>query len=155
MGKKSVLKEDIIRLRNDGKKFREIKEILGCSYSTISFNTSEKEYKRTLNALKITRQNGKAYKARSVTQERNRQFIDNYLQIHPCVDCNIFDRRVLEFDHVRGVKLGNVSKAIGECWSVKRLTEEIEKCDVRCCNCHRIKTRERLDYKKNNNTKTN
>jgi len=148
MGKKPSLKNEIIRLRTEGKKFREIKEILNCSFSTISFHTNEKEYKRTLAALKITRENGKAYKYRESKQEKNRQYIDDYLKTHPCVDCGISDRRVLEFDHVKDIKLGNVSKAIGQCWSHERLVQEIEKCEVRCCNCHRIKTRERNDHKK-------
>jgi len=63
-----------------------------------------------------------------------------YLTEHPCVDCGNSDPRVLEFDHVRGVKKYNVSEMQNQRHTVKALFEEIAKCDVRCANCHRIKT---------------
>ena len=61
-----------------------------------------------------------------------------YFSTHPCVDCGESDILVLEFDH-RSDKLGNVSdlRKNGNIASVK---SEVEKCDVRCCNCHRRKT---------------
>jgi len=151
MGKLPILKDEIIRLRNEGKKFREIKEILGCSYSTISYHTNFKERVRTLEAMKNSRDPNFPYKGDGSRQVKNRQYITEYLKTHPCVDCGITDIRVLEFDHVRGEKSGNVSKAIGQFWSEEKLLTEIEKCDIRCCNCHRIVTRERRDY--SNNTK--
>jgi hypothetical protein len=48
---------------------------------------------------------------------------------------------VLEFDHVRGDKLNSVSVlaySLGA--SLKRIQTEIDKCEVRCANCHRRKT---------------
>lgn len=60
----------------------------------------------------------------------------DYLLGHPCVDCGESDITVLEFDHVRGRKIGAVSALIAANvrWSV--VAEEISKCDVRCSNCH-------------------
>lgn len=58
-----------------------------------------------------------------------------------CIDCGIRDWRVLDFDH-RGdsPKCFNISDSI---LNIKKILLEIEKCDVRCANCHRIKTYER------------
>jgi len=71
----------------------------------------------------------------------NRDFVGDYLRRHPCIDCGETDLIVLEFDHVRGDKLDSVSHlAFSVGASVKRIMEEIEKCDVRCANCHRRKT---------------
>ncbi|QNL30514.1 HNH endonuclease [Gordonia phage SpeedDemon] len=69
----------------------------------------------------------------------NRMYIRGYLYLHPCVDCGMRDLRCLDFDHVRGVKEGNIARMLP---SVKldRLMAEIEKCEVRCANCHRIVT---------------
>ncbi len=70
--------------------------------------------------------------------ERNRNYKDDYKRSHPCVDCGNSDIRVLEFDHVRGIKLLTIANTSS--FSFSRLVEEIDKCDVRCANCHRIKT---------------
>lgn len=64
-----------------------------------------------------------------------RDFIFNYFKHHPCVDCGESDPIVLEFDHVNGKKDFNISDA-SHC-SQQKLEKEMEKCEVRCCNCHR------------------
>jgi hypothetical protein len=59
----------------------------------------------------------------------------------PCADCGgTFHFSAMDFDHVRGKKRFEIAplKAIGT--SVKRLLAEIEKCDVVCSNCHRVRT---------------
>ena len=60
-----------------------------------------------------------------------------------CTDCGNQDHRVFEFDHVRGRKEFDISTAIHQGHSRKRLLKEIEKCDLVCANCHRIRTYER------------
>lgn len=59
-----------------------------------------------------------------------------YLLTHPCADCGESDIAVLEFDHVRGKKIGAVSSMVAANirWSV--IADEISKCEVRCSNCH-------------------
>jgi hypothetical protein len=67
----------------------------------------------------------------------------DYLAKHPCVDCGESDPVVLDFDHVRGQKFMNVKRMLSGTYSLKRIFEEIEKCDVRCANCHRRATAQR------------
>lgn len=69
---------------------------------------------------------------------RNRNFVKKYLMTHPCIDCGNTDIRVLEFDHVRGIKNYTVSNM--QYRSISSIKHEIEKCEVRCANCHKIKT---------------
>lgn len=58
----------------------------------------------------------------------------------PCLDCGqSFKPCQMDFDHVRGEKAGFVSQ-IG---SVKAVLAEIQKCEVVCANCHRIRTQTR------------
>lgn len=65
------------------------------------------------------------------------------LKLEPCMDCEIiYPPYVMDFDHVRGEKLRNVSNYGGFSSPVK-LLEEIEKCDLVCSNCHRIRTHDR------------
>lgn len=78
--------------------------------------------------------------ARKNVAQRNRRFIYEYLQQSKCVDCGEKRWQVLEFDHVRGKKNRNVSSMITGTWSLASIAAEISKCDVRCANCHRMKT---------------
>jgi hypothetical protein len=137
----SKYKDQILKLRSDGKKYKEIVELLGCSMSSIAYHSIDKEKQRA----KLTRiKNSDDVKlSRKKSVYRNRKFVDEYLKTHHCVDCGNSDVRVLEFDHVRGRKETNVSNIIRNGWKLERLISEIEKCEVRCCNCHRIITIER------------
>jgi 5-methylcytosine-specific restriction endonuclease McrA len=76
------------------------------------------------------------------TRVRIRAFITAHLKANPCVDCGETDAIVLEFDHVRD-KDFNISDATRKGVSMKKLKDEIAKCEVRCSNCHRRKTYER------------
>lgn len=71
----------------------------------------------------------------------NQERVFAYLLEHPCVDCNEPDPCVLDFDHrAPSEKIHEVSKLLGEGYSWKVILNEIQKCDVRCANCHRRKT---------------
>ena len=70
-------------------------------------------------------------------RRKNLEAIIVYLRDHPCVDCGEKDFMVLDFDHVRGKK-HTISKILS--YSLVAVMREIEKCDVRCANCHRRKT---------------
>lgn len=62
----------------------------------------------------------------------------------PCMDCGIkYPHYVMDFDHVRGEKYMGISIMRTRRMSLEKLTEEIEKCDVVCANCHRIRTNKR------------
>ena len=79
---------------------------------------------------------------------RTRKLFVDYLKAHQCVDCGESDIVVLEFDHVRGKKVGNVSK-ISKDGSIKVLEREIRKCDVVCSNCHSRRTAARSNWYSN------
>lgn len=49
----------------------------------------------------------------------------------------------MDFDHVRGVKLANVSRLIAA--PTHLLLAEIEKCELVCAACHRTRTSSRLE----------
>jgi len=55
-----------------------------------------------------------------------------------CVDCGYNKHpAALDFDHVDGTKVFNISKVSR---SQAALEIEMSKCVVRCANCHRIRT---------------
>lgn len=70
--------------------------------------------------------------------ETNRQNVLDYWKEHPCVDCGETHPATLQFDH-KGNKKMPVAKMIASYpWATVKA--EIEKCDVRCANCHMKKT---------------
>lgn len=87
------------------------------------------------------------------TSERNtrirqecREKIWDYLLTHHCVDCGERDRRVLQFDHVRGVKKAGVAQIVNRGNGWNSVLREIAKCEVRCANCHTKQTWERAGW---------
>jgi hypothetical protein len=80
-------------------------------------------------------------KERSITHRKKmRSIVLEYLVTHNCVDCGEDDPVVLEFDHRdRLTKTAAISNLI-ENGSVTALLVEIDKCDIRCANCHRRRT---------------
>ena len=88
-------------------------------------------------------------KSNNLIRDRNFAYVKRYLQrFGECIDCGHKDIRVLEFDHVRGNKRKGVKDLCGKTASIKSIKEEIRKCDIRCCNCHRIKTGIDLNWKR-------
>lgn len=81
--------------------------------------------------------------ANKVSRARNLQYLKDYLINHPCVDCGETDLVVLDFDHVRGIKIRDVTDMAWRGYSIAKLTAEIEKCEVRCSNDHRRATARR------------
>ena len=58
----------------------------------------------------------------------------------PCIDCGIqYSPWIMQFDHVRGNKINNVAALVAK-GSLRKLLEEIDKCDVVCSNCHANRT---------------
>lgn len=79
------------------------------------------------------------------------QEIVNELKNISCADCKIFyPPYVMDFDHVKGVKILSVAKMISQCYALEDIMAEIAKCEVVCSNCHRIRTHMR----KNNESTT-
>ena len=76
---------------------------------------------------------------RSKLQARNFLFAMDVLTASGCVDCGELDVCVLEFDHV-GVKTGSVMQLARREVGLARLSAEIQRCEVRCVNCHRRRT---------------
>ncbi len=83
----------------------------------------------------------KALKRNNMIKQRSFEFLGPYLLNHPCVDCGESNILVLEFDHKeRKMKDGEISRIIENGATLNKLIVEVQKCEVRCANCHKIKT---------------
>ena len=79
--------------------------------------------------------------------EARRILLDG-LKSKPCMDCgNSFPAICMDFDHRPGtVKKFQISvKAL---CALARIEKEIAKCDIVCANCHRIRTKQRGQYRR-------
>lgn len=66
--------------------------------------------------------------------------VDEIKTAFGCIDCGYNHSAVaLDFDHLRE-KSFDISQGIGRGLKLDTILDEIEKCEVRCANCHRIKT---------------
>jgi len=78
----------------------------------------------------------------NLRHSRLKDYLRDYKLTQGCVDCGYNTHHVaLDFDHVDGEKELNVCNAK----SIAQAKKEIEKCEVVCSNCHRIRTFERIN----------
>lgn len=86
----------------------------------------------------MKRRKGRLYKT---NRERNKDFVDAYKIATRCKDCNKnYPPMVMEFDHVSDDKFMSVSVLVGNGYPVDVIREEMNKCELVCANCHRIRT---------------
>jgi transposase len=124
-------KKEIIRLHKEGKSYREIQQILGCSKGTIAYHVGE----------------GQKEKTRDRTN-RNRTILKRKLwdikEKNGCEDCKEkYPHWMLDFDHKPGFKKIDSPTQMLQKYSWEKALQELNKCDIVCANCHRIRTYQR------------
>jgi hypothetical protein len=70
---------------------------------------------------------------------RNARLVLERLANATCLDCGEADALVLQFDH-RGEKIHDIGWFVSSGSPARRVADELDKCDVRCANCHRRRT---------------
>ncbi|MBI5004893.1 MAG: hypothetical protein HZC04_01770 [Candidatus Lloydbacteria bacterium] len=87
------------------------------------------------------------YKAQKRHRVKIRERLLDFLSSKQCVDCGEKDPVVLDFDHLNPhTKFKSVAKMLSGHYSWKSVLIEINKCDIRCANCHRRKSYIQLGY---------
>lgn len=88
---------------------------------------------------KYRRPKKRGWRVPTKQEKINRAYIKEIKEV-PCADCGqSYPSCVMDFDHVTGRKLGNIS-LVARSWSLEKLIKEIAKCQIVCSNCHRIRT---------------
>jgi hypothetical protein len=104
------------------------------AYQKEKYESSALEIIRLRSSNKLIR----ISKRKFVTQQKD----------NPCADCgHRFPAVSMDFDHVRGTKLFNISESVHK-KSIDEIAEEMAKCDLVCANCHRVRTQQRARGKK-------
>lgn len=83
-------------------------------------------------------------------RQKNFELLWQLLLHSSCLDCTITNPLVLEFDHMPGFeKKFDIARAVsGSTRSWKAIQKEIDKCEIVCANCHRIRTMTRGKHKR-------
>lgn len=86
------------------------------------------------------------YKAQKRHRIRIQKTLLDFLSDKFCIDCGERDPIVLDFDHIdQKDKFKNISRMRGGHYSWESILKEINKCEIRCANCHRRKTYKQLN----------
>lgn len=101
----------------------------------------QREYAAKYYAANKDKMKARAKIGRDKQRQRIRMHILGVKANTPCVDCDIlYPPQVMEFHHRDGEeKDGNVGDMYQRAVSIERLQQEIDKCDLLCANCHRMR----------------
>lgn len=148
-------------------RIRKIKTMLRRRECSTCLNTKSKVYRQT--HLEETKKHNKQYRINNketlktyqeIYRKENKQKAIAYSKalyeermpiirqllaqekFKPCIDCNkMYIAQVMDFDHIDPKeKKFNISVMCGKPYGVANIKNEIDKCELRCANCHRDKT---------------
>ena len=133
---KTCIKCKIKKEETEFNKSSRRKDGLQCECRVCQNNTAKNYYNANKTVLI-----DKATSRRVERLNMTRQKYFDYLKTCSCVDCGFSNPAVLDFDHRNpNEKIYEVSKMVRDGYSWENILKEINKCDVRCANCHRLKT---------------
>ena len=121
-------KEDILRLRELKYSYNEIQKELGCSKGTIAYHLGPNQKQKT-------------HERSQTYRDKFTEELGKMKEKSGCIDCgnkNLMYAQ-LDFDHVKGKKVSGISSMIRS-YSREDVFKEIEKCEIICANCHRLRT---------------
>ncbi len=91
---------------------------------------------------KLPEEKARCLEKSAAKAKERRELLSKIKMERGCADCEYRGHpAALDFDHVLGEKIVNV--ALMGTFSLERITEEVAKCEVVCCRCHRIRECER------------
>lgn len=68
-------------------------------------------------------------------------FVKQLKESTPCADCGkYFPHFVMDFDHLGDDKEYLISSMVGSGYGITTIQKEIDKCELVCSNCHRVRT---------------
>jgi hypothetical protein len=111
-------------------------------FSTYSWcKVCHAEHQKLAREPKKKESNKRIQELRTIRRIEVQKIIVDHLKSHPCISCNQNNILCLDFDHRDPQeKEFCISSALSTVPRLKRLRKEIDKCDILCANCHRIKT---------------
>ena len=108
--------------------------VFGLQYVKFKYKGKEKKYQQN-HYIKNKKHKIKLKKERSIKIKRK---YNEYKIEHPCIICGEYFPFLLDFHHLNpSEKHIEISNMVSNYYSWERILEEINKCIILCCNCHR------------------
>ena len=99
------------------------------------------EYQRDYHRIWYKKNSARRKELVVTNKKRLLNLIQNYKVCNGCADCGYNSHaEALDFDHLRDKKF-NIASAPRKGYSWERILIEINKCEVVCANCHRVRTK--------------
>ncbi len=117
------MKDQILRLRKQGKTYKEISLELNCSTSTVSYHLNPEVRDSVLNKT-------------SKRREVGRKIVEKIKKNLSCSSCGESRYWLLDFHHTDPSKK-EIRVSAMKSYKKEKILEEIDKCEVLCANCHR------------------
>jgi predicted transcriptional regulator len=124
-------KEDILRLRAEGKTYGEISETLGCSKGTVAYYLKEKtEPEAVVKEIKMS--SNTVYSTKIVT------YIENYKIKRPCIGCGqyLHHSQMDFFDESLEQKIINI---VVDQETYEEAKRQVTQLKFLCANCNRLR----------------
>ena len=100
----------------------------------------EREYQRRWREKNRQVATERVQRSKRTARARAKAFIEEAKRNQPCADCGAtFHPVAMHFDHVRGTKFKSICALVNEGKPIAVLEAEIEKCELRCANCHAVR----------------
>jgi len=110
------------------------------AYAQENFETLQ-EWRRKYNKKNRSKKQARDKRRR----DEARAFVDAFKR-RPCADCGgEFPPVAMDLDHVRGAKFKSVATLVGGAYRLELIQAELEKCEVVCACCHRVRTAQRKE----------
>lgn len=105
-----------------------------------------REYQRRYQAAHYKKKS-EYYKTKAKEKQSLLKTISKELrEENPCIDCGQFyPHYVMDFDHLPGSEKLMDPARLYKTGSISKFLQEIDKCEIVCANCHRIRTHNRLE----------
>ena len=122
-------KEDILRLRAEGKSYGEISQELGCSKGTVAYYLKEApEY--SVKEVKMS--------ANSVFSDKIVTYIENYKIKRPCAGCSQYLHHS-QMDFVDAHRESEIVKMVTDLETLEEAKRQVTQLKFICSNCNRLR----------------
>lgn len=112
----------------------------------VDSNKKKENHKRYMREVWYPKNKSKHIGYQTKIKKRIIEFVLDLKKNSSCIDCGFLGIEypsVLDFDHVNSTKKFNISEFGNHTNSFKQVKQEIQKCEIVCANCHRIRTANR------------